>query len=452
MSTERFPEAFVAWLWRQRQVGGPLVTQDGRRVQVIYPGRPVGSWGPDFRGALLAFDGALVHGDVEVHVRARDWHVHGHGSDVAYGNTVLHVVMAAEPALPAVRADGHIIPTLALEPALEGETATRLLATFQAGLSPAQPDSCRTPDEAAVLIARAGMARFATKSARFEGDFAVVDPAQALWAGLFEALGYSANVVPFRRLANRVPLLEARSAAEEGPQALLALLLGEAGLLPHQRGRFAFDEQAQDLERWWWAADRYGPTSPLGWRAVGVRPGNAPVRRVVAAATLLSTDREAPLHQRVLGALAELPPERAPAALRTLVLCPGDAYWHAHADFGRPLRRACNLVGPQRAADIVVNVLLPWAAALGSATDQEPLRSAAEAVYQLHPPLASNEITRHMAHQILGPGGTSVVRNACYQQGLIHIYRGWCDERDCGGCPAGPPRWMANGDGPIPKP
>jgi hypothetical protein len=438
LSAERLPESFVAWIWEQRKTAGPLMAHDGRHVQVIYPGRRSGSWGPDFHGALLAFDGAIVRGDVEVHVHARDWHVHGHGSDPAYGGTVLHVVLAAEAALPAVRQDGVTIPTLALAPALAAPVE-RLLAEMT--LPPAEVEPCRDPNEAAAVLERAGMARFGAKAARFEGDFTAIDPPQALWTGVFEALGYSANVQPFRRLSDRVPLAEARSAATEGPLAVAALLLGEAGLLPHQRGTFAFDPYAQELEKCWWATDRYGPIAPLGWRIVGVRPGNGPVRRVAAAATLLAGDREIPLHQRVLAALGELPPERAPAALRAMIRCPGDAYWHEHGDFGRPLRRPANLIGADRAADVVVNVLLPWAAAVGRSRGEAALASSAEAVFRVHPRLAANEITRHMASQIAGPNARSVVKTACHQQGLIHVYRGWCDARDCARCPAGPPLW-----------
>ena len=439
MTGPRVPEAFVAWLWEHRHARGPLITQDGRAVQVVYPGRRTGSWGPDFHGALLAFDSTLVRGDVEVHVHARDWHVHGHGSDPAYSNTVLHVVMAPEAALPAVRADGIVVPTLALEHALT-EPLDSYLARFQSAQRLPEPISCRAPDEAAAVLERAGMARFAAKAARFEGDFTCVDPPQALWTGVFEALGYSANVRPFRRLADRVPLVEARAAAAAGPLDLLSLLLGEAGLLPHQRGRFAFDDYGEEIERRWRASDRYGPIAPLGWRIVGVRPGNGPVRRVAAAATLLATEPGSPLHTSVLGVLAELPPERAPAGLRSLVLCPGDDYWHVHGDVGRPLRRPCSLIGPERASDIVVNVLLPWAAAVGHSLDDDAIVSAAEAAYRGHPPLASNEITRHMARQIVGNAARSAIRTACTQQGLIHIYRGWCDARDCAACPAGPPR------------
>src|SRR5205814_1399809 len=150
------------------------------------------------------------------------------------------------------------------------------------------PKPCRSPEEAGDVLDRAGLARFHAKAARFEGDFTVVDPAQALWSGLLEALGYSANARPFRRLADRLPVPEAMAAARLGGRTLSAALFGEAGLLPHQRGIFGLESYADDLERAWRATGRYGPIAPLEWRMVGVRPGNSPVRRVAAAAPLVA--------------------------------------------------------------------------------------------------------------------------------------------------------------------
>ena len=93
----------------------PLTTQGGNYLRVIYPGRRAGSWGPDFRGALITLDGAVLRGDVEIHVRPSDWHGHGHGGDPAYDRTVLHVTFFDEAALPAVRRDGRPIPCVALQ-------------------------------------------------------------------------------------------------------------------------------------------------------------------------------------------------------------------------------------------------------------------------------------------------------------------------------------------------
>ena len=85
------PERLLARLWRSR-AGRSLLTTDGRRLSVVYPGRPAPGHGPDFRDALLELEGMPLRGDVEVHRKARDWLAHGHHWDPAYDLVVLHVV------------------------------------------------------------------------------------------------------------------------------------------------------------------------------------------------------------------------------------------------------------------------------------------------------------------------------------------------------------------------
>ena len=74
------PERLLARLWQRRAARQQWFrTHGGARIRVIYPGRPGLSAGPDFRGALLEVEGVgQVQGDVEIHVRQRDWRAHGH--------------------------------------------------------------------------------------------------------------------------------------------------------------------------------------------------------------------------------------------------------------------------------------------------------------------------------------------------------------------------------------
>ncbi|MEA2639023.1 MAG: hypothetical protein QOF51_417 [Chloroflexota bacterium] len=427
-------EAFVSWVWQHGHLARELHTSDGRRLQIVYPGRRGGGWGPDFRGALLVLDGSVVRGDVEIHVRPSGWHLHGHATNPDYGNTVLHVVYREEPSLPAVRPDGTILPMIATEPYLT-KPVELLLAVWHAdGAAP--PAHCLELDAAAMVLERAGWARFQSRVDRFEGDLACVDPDQALWAGALEALGYSQNAAPCRELATRVPLTTARATLHAGRDQLEALLLGEAGLLPSQRGWEPLDDHSTALEDSWLRDGASGWAGPLPWRWVGCRPSNTPPRRVAAAAGLLA---DAPgLDHEAVAALART--AARPSAvqdLRALIARSGSEYWQVHADLGRPLRRSTALVGAERAADVVVNVLLPWAAALGRASGDRALENGAAALYGAHPPLGSNQVTRHMAQQILGSGARALLRSACVQQGLIHVYHGWCDDRLCAACPAG---------------
>ncbi len=274
MAPAHVPEAFVVWLWEHRHTNPDLTTTDGIPLQVIYPGRRGSGWGPDLRGALLAIAGRVVRGDVEVHVTARDWARHGHARDSAYDGTVLHVVLEAEPGVVCYRSDGAAVPTVALQAAIAAPLPLLWRRWQQEPRCRPPVEPCRTPEEAAALLDEAGMERFATRVDRYEADIALVGAPQALWAGLCDALGYTANRTPFRALADRVPvqdLLSMRSA--ERPLRGQAVLFGAAGLLPHQRGRLPLDGYARALLREW-ELDRRAPresTRPPSCRRGGHR-------------------------------------------------------------------------------------------------------------------------------------------------------------------------------------
>ena len=83
-----------------------------------------------------------------------------------------------------------------------------------------------------------------------------------------------------------------------------------------------------------------------------------------------------------------------------------------------------------------VNVLLPCAYALGQAASDDRLSARALALYRRYPSGPPNRVVREMAVQVGGADGLKLARGACRQQGLIHLYRHWCDSRDCARCAA----------------
>ena len=88
-------ERLVQCIWYdQRLKLDSLQTTDGRRVRVIFQGWWNLEAGPDFRHATIQFDDEPEHtGNVEVHLRAEDWHHHGHERDPQFNDVVLHVVL-----------------------------------------------------------------------------------------------------------------------------------------------------------------------------------------------------------------------------------------------------------------------------------------------------------------------------------------------------------------------
>ena len=76
----RVPETMLHEAWRRADGSRTQVsTKGGENYRVLYSGIPSGSYGPDFRDAVLERgDGSEVVGDVEIHRDLSDWYAHGH--------------------------------------------------------------------------------------------------------------------------------------------------------------------------------------------------------------------------------------------------------------------------------------------------------------------------------------------------------------------------------------
>jgi hypothetical protein len=114
-----FPERLLQKLWLRGDFDATAARlADGRGVKVLHPGKWNHLGGPDFSGARLVIDGREVHGDVELHLHARDWAAHGHACDRAYDNVVLHVILFPCAEAGTRGAGGKTIPVLCLLPLL----------------------------------------------------------------------------------------------------------------------------------------------------------------------------------------------------------------------------------------------------------------------------------------------------------------------------------------------
>ena len=69
-----------------------LLSNDGEVVEIVTPGLQNTNAGPDFQDAKVRIADTLWAGNIEVHVASSEWKKHGHDTDKAYDNVVLHVV------------------------------------------------------------------------------------------------------------------------------------------------------------------------------------------------------------------------------------------------------------------------------------------------------------------------------------------------------------------------
>jgi hypothetical protein len=448
-------EADLVRLWEgQRFPAGALASRNGPALRVAYRGRLAGGPGPDFRDAVIAAGREEWRGDVELHVAASAFRQHGHHRDPAYDNLVLHVVFWDDERGETRLACGRSVPTLALAPwvARRADELRRWLARPARWQEPCRTALARLgPAAVAAVLEEAGDARFREKADAFAAALAAGEE-EVLYRGLLEGLGYSRNRDPFRRLAETLPWRALRCAlAAERPQgrvmAAESALLGTAGFLPSELSAEPYVAALQ--ERWRAQSERdmrhettdtSRPTSNLSppssippylpWELTG-RPQNHPARRLAGAARLAVRYVDGGLLAGLLAALARA----GPSALAGALQVPGDGFWRNRYDLtSGPARLPAGLIGPGRAAELAVNIVLPFAVAWAERHGDAPLAEAAVAVFRRYPRMSSYGVLKSLS----GTLGSRVTAGARRQQGMLHLFRRYCRQGGCaggGGCP-----------------
>jgi hypothetical protein len=435
----RLSEADLMRLWEgQRFPPEALVNREGLALRVVYRGRPAGGPGPDFRDAVIGGGEQEWRGDVELHVAASAFRQHGHHRDPAYDNVVLHVVFWDDERLETQLACGRSVPTLALAPwvARRAEELHGWLARPARWQEPCRTALARLgPAPVAAILEDAGDVRFREKADAFAAAMAVMEEEEVLYRGLLEGLGYSRNRDPFRRLAEALPWRALRSLlAAERPQgrvvAAEAVLLGTAGFLLTEVSGDPYVAALQERWRAQSAAEAPVPlVSPfLLWELTG-RPQNHPARRLAAAARLLARYVDGGLR---VGLLAAVSP--GPAALAGALRVPTDGFWRDHYDLtSGPARLPAGLIGPGRAGELAVNIVLPFALAWGESHGDASLAEAAIAVFRRYPRPSSYGVLKSLSAAL----GSRLTAGARRQQGMLHLFRRYCRRGGCAGDVAG---------------
>jgi len=251
-----FSEKLLQKIWARGEFDRlSAVTLDGRRVQVVHPGKWNLLGGPDFKGARLRLaNGAVITGDVELHLAVEGWAEHGHAKDRAYDSVALHVVLfPPEPTHVTHGADGREIPVLVLLPLLlhdleefAAEDAVENLAN-RPGSRVQEVLGVLGPEELMTLLRNGADRRWRQKV-----HFARLRMQRLGWEAAchhaaLEILGYRFNRAPMLRIASAHPLEEwARGAVV--PDALYEDEAGSwslQGVRPANRPRIRLRQYAR---------------------------------------------------------------------------------------------------------------------------------------------------------------------------------------------------------------
>lgn len=421
------------WL-HQRLLRDKLTTVDGRPVEVLHPGFWNRESGPDFRGAVVRIAGELVpSGDVEIDLHSSGWKSHGHDRNPAFKQVALHVVWEGD-----ARSQ---LPTLVLKDVLDAPIAELSLWIGRDGLEPPLlSGQCSAPlkelsaPQLADLLNQAAFVRFQSKARQFQSRARQAGWEQALWEGLFRALGYKHNIWPMQRLAELRPLLLQDEAA---PLPLQARLFGLAGLLPEEIGA-AHASAAQYVRQLWdhWWRERnawFDHALPKKlWRFNGLRPANHPQRRLALAAHWLA-------RKTLVSELEHWCAKKTTELLPSLhkIFRVDDDFWCRQWTFrSARLKSSQPLLGPPRLTDIAVNVILPWLWSRAREGKNAGAQVEIERRFYAWPAGEDNVVLKLARRRLLDANGRKLPARAAVQQGLLQVVRDFCEQSNalCTNC------------------
>lgn len=426
---EREPDE-LAWQsrWFAGDFGRDFLTITGESVRITDFGWWNHGAGPDFRDCVIVIAGETRRGSIELDRDARDWDHHGHSTNPAYRDTVLHLQLGQRSGGEwFTRTDDHrLVPQVRLDLATPaGDFLTPPPAA-------ARPGRCvqvfrRIGHEKTLTILEAAARfRIERKAARLHRTAAIHGRDQMLFQAMADALGYSRNRLPLTVLSQRLPLRLLTSRPDDAE----ALLFGAAGFLEGD----AFDHADAETRAWlrglwdhWWRyRDHYAPglpRLPLKWNLSGTRPLNHPQRRIAALHLLV---KNWPAFRRLMqpGAFSE-------KALRRFAEGLHHPYWDRHYTLqALPAPKPMALLGGNRLTEILANVCYPLLLA-----EQETLWPA----YQKIPAAADNDKTRRAALRLFAghPDLENLTGKLWQQQALLQIYEDFClaDQSGCAQCP-----------------
>jgi hypothetical protein len=410
--------------WFAGDFGRRFHSVSGDDVEIVQFGTWNRAAGPDFSDAVVRLNaGEPIRGTIEFDLADRSWETHGHATNPAFDDAVLHVfVQQSERAFFTRTKSNRNVPQVRVDP-------KTLPDSFSANVPLARPGRCQAPlrdlpeERLACILGAAAQFRLQRKAARISSIVENHGRDEALFQEIAASLGYKENKLAFTLLAQRLPLGLLRRQSDDTE----AILFGVAGFLEApDLGVYAGKTRSYVRKLWdrWWPhrdeMQRLVLPAKL-WRLSGTRPLNHPQRRLGALARLINAW---PSFPRSLA-------KKDARTAREFFLRLHHPFWNFHYTLASaPAAKEMALVGESRIAEILANVLLPFFLAEGADV---------WAAYEKLPARLSNRRLKTGAARLFGgdPRCPRFTRTVAQQQGLLQIYEDFClqDNSDCAQCP-----------------
>ncbi|MFA8437006.1 MAG: DUF2851 family protein [Marinifilaceae bacterium] len=414
-------EEFLHFVWRHRLFTSEYaMSERGERIHIVDVGTCNHDAGPDFFNARIRIDGVLWAGNVEIHLRASDWTRHGHCSDPAYENVILHVVQEADKEIYG--RNGRIIPCICLE------YSELLLKQYQSLLESKQWIPCETElRKLDSFFLNSWLDRMLVErlERKAEGIINCLKRNKNSWEDSFyqhlaRNFGMKVNAEPFGLLARSLPL-KILARQKNSLIQLEALLFGQAGFLS---GKIFEDDYAIQLQREYEFLKQKYSLKPMlfsHWKFMRLRPNNFPTIRIAQFAFLINHSRSLFSYILETNEIVEI---------KKMFFAGVSDYWKTHYIFDKPAAFSNKIIGDSFLDLLLINTVIPFLFVYGRF--HKKCQYEERAINFLNSIKAeNNQVIRRWREMGIQPA------SAFYSQALLQLKTEYCDSARCLECEMG---------------
>ncbi len=412
-------EELLHFIWQYKLLKPvALKSVSGIPIKIIHPGELNTNAGPDFFNAKIKVGDLILAGNVEIHARSVDWKKHGHETDEAYSNIILHAVYDHDSEIE--QNTKHNVEVLELKDFLEKD----VLEKYDSLLSSKKPLPCSgkfteiEPVKINSWLQRMLAERLETRSEHVKKLFEASDKdhRQTFYMMLARNFGFNINSVPFEMLSAQLPL----SVLLKHRQTLFqleALLLGTAGFLD-ETFNDKYPQQLQNEYEFLKNKYKLQPLKSHLWKYLRMMPANFPTVRLAQFAMIIHKYPELFSKPHEYTSLQKLLPA---------VSHPLQGYLSTHYKLDHPGVKKIGPLGKQSAENILTNTMANFLFFFGKQTGNDVYMEKALGIFD-ELSFENNQKTRLYSHSKLK------FKTSGQSQGLIHLHDNYCVRKGCLRC------------------
>ncbi|GEM_PF-620636 len=238
-----------------------------------------------------------------------------------------------------------------------------------------------------------GEKRLEIKKERMRNLLKIAQTDEALYREIMLSLGYKKNKIQFQELAMILPYSEICKLQDQ--EIIEKALLYRGGLISSKDGLPKDFDVSLKMKK-------------NVWKYQGVRPSNFPERRIKSISGFLSESCDAGIYEYFRKRIQEnltssVNKKNASQIVNRIISFKG--------------------VGQARGLEIFFNILLPFYEVIFENDGQVEIVKFLDAIYDNHPPLADNSITKAMRKKLFqSRSGSDIVNSVKRYMGLIQLY------------------------------